>query len=363
MKVGFSTPNVAGAGPVAQSAILTPANSVNGNAVNGSVLLSSGVPTLPQTTAPTAGPTPSAGSTSSGGLTPMARVSTSASGSGSSFVPLADAPATAMKVPDSGLGRTAVQSAASAMLAGQKTVLAALLALKGAQPMSSTRLSVGGAGFVPAATLPSGLLLLLKDTVMPTVLTQATQRSGEVRNAIPSPVLQSPPSLPQQLVNVPSALKSALPNPLGPQSAVKTPENLAARKSASPYAFQHGQATSGEMSAQHHQAGVGLKSDSAIVSTRYASNMIPMEANLRPTAAMLGPDRQADSPVGSKAALSLSARLSRQSEQIRTQTLQASSISDTRYFFCFCCHGSWIRARICFSQSKAPDTFTRCQFW
>ncbi|MFL2521977.1 MAG: hypothetical protein ACJ0RB_01085 [Candidatus Azotimanducaceae bacterium] len=56
MKVGFSTPNAAGTGPVAQSAILTPANSVNGNAVKGSVLLSSGVPTLPQTAAPTAGP-------------------------------------------------------------------------------------------------------------------------------------------------------------------------------------------------------------------------------------------------------------------------------------------------------------------
>ena len=178
MKVGFSTPNAAGTGPVAQSAILTPANSVNCNAVNGSVLLSSVVPTLPQTAAPTAGPTPPAGSTSSGGLTPMALVSTSASGSGSSFVPLADAPATAMKVPDSGLGKTAVQSAASALLAGKNTVLAALLALKGAQPMSSTRPSVGGAGFVPAATLPSGLLLLLKDTVMPSVLTQTTQRSG-----------------------------------------------------------------------------------------------------------------------------------------------------------------------------------------
>ena len=330
MKVGFSTPNAAGTGPVAQSAILTPATSVNGNAVNGSVLLSSGVPTLPQTAAPTAGPTPPAGSTSSGGLTTMAPVSTSASGSGSSFVPLADAPATAMKVPNSGLGKTAVQSAASALLAGKNTVLAALLALKGAQPMSSTRPSVGGAGFVPAATLPSGLLLLLKDTVMPSVLTQTTQRSGEVRHSIPSPVLQSPPSLTQQLLNVPSALKSTLPNPLGPQSEVKTPENLAARASASPYAFQYGKATFGEMPAQHYQASVDLKADSVIVSARYTSNMIPMEANLRPTAAMLGPDRQADSPVGSKAALSYSARLSRQSEQIRTQTLQASSISNTR---------------------------------
>jgi hypothetical protein len=216
-----------------------------------------------------------------------------------------------MKVPDSGLSKTAVQSAASGLLAGQNTVLAALLALKGAQPMSSTRPSVGGAGLVPAATLPSGLLSLLKDTVLPTVVTQTTQRSGEVRNAIPSPVLQSPPSLPQQLVNVPSALKSTLPNPLGSQAAVKTPENLAARASASPSAFQHGKATSAEMSAQHHQAGVGLKADSIIVSARYASNMIPMEANPRPTAAMLGPDRQADSPVGSKAALSLSAGLSK----------------------------------------------------
>ena len=261
----------------------------------------------------------------------MAPASTSASGSGSSFVPLTDAPATAMKVPDSGLSKTAVQSAASGLLAGQNTVLAALLALKGAQPMSSTRPSVGGAGLVPAATLPSGLLSILKDTVLPTVVTQTTQRSGEVRNAIPSPVLQSLPSLPQQLVNVPSALKSTLPNPLGSQAAVKTPENLAARASASPSAFQHGKATSAEMSAQHHQAGVGFKADSIIVSTRYASNMIPMEANPRPMAAMLGPNRQADSPVGSKAALPLSAGLSKQSVQIRTQTLQVSSISDTRY--------------------------------
>ena len=99
----------------------------------------------------------------------MAPASTSASGSVSSFAPLADAPATAMKVPDSGLGKTAVQSAASALLAGQNTVLAALLALKGAQPMSSPRPSGGGAGFVRVATSPSGLLLLLNATVMPTV--------------------------------------------------------------------------------------------------------------------------------------------------------------------------------------------------
>jgi hypothetical protein len=120
MKVGFSTPNVAGTGPVAQSAIVTPANSVTGNAVNGSVLLSSGVPTPLQTAAPTAVPELPAGSSSSGGLKPMALASTSASGSGSSFVSLADAPATAMKVSDSGLGKTAVQSAASGAASREK---------------------------------------------------------------------------------------------------------------------------------------------------------------------------------------------------------------------------------------------------
>ncbi len=337
MKVGFSTPNVAGAGPVAQSPILTPANAVSGNALNGSALSAPGVPTLPQTVAPNGAPTPPLSPTSplsvasSGGSTPTAPAQPNALASGASFVPLADAPAAGIKASDRGLVKVALQTAASRPPAAQNTVLAALLAVKVAQAMPMIQQPVGSAGPVPAATLLPKYGSLPKDTVKPTSITQTTQRPVEIHNAVERPVSQLPPSLVQRLLGVSSAHKLTLPNPQGPHATVKTPENSLGKASVLPSTVQRGRDTAAGMSVQNDRTGTALKTGSVIVSTRSAANVNVMEAHSGRAAEMLGSDRRADAPIRPKAALMQGARLPKQPEQTQTQTPQAHSKPVTGY--------------------------------
>ena len=209
---------------------------------------------------------------------------------------------------------------------GQNTVLAALLALKGAHPLPSNQQA--GTGTAPAPTLPPSLLSLLKDTVKPNSAIQTIQRSGEVHGGAPRPIVPSPTSLLQRLLDVSSAFKGTLPNPLGSQATMQTPEKLAARL---PFASQRGRDTAAGVSLQHHRPDVVTKGDLSIVSARISSKIIPTHANPGLTAGKLEPDRQAGSAAGSKTVLAQNAGLPKQPVQTQTQSSQASPMPVSRH--------------------------------
>ena len=209
---------------------------------------------------------------------------------------------------------------------GQNTVLAALLALKGAHPLPSNQQA--GTGTAPAPTLPPSLLSLLKDTVKPNSAIQTIQRSGEVHGGAPRPIVPSPTSLLQRLLDVSSAFKGTLPNPLGSQATMQTPEKLAARL---PFASQRGRDTAAGVSLQHHRPDVITKGDLSIVSARISSKIIPTHANPGLTAGKLEPDRQAGSAAGSKTVSAQSAGLPKQPVQTQTQSSQASPMPVSRH--------------------------------
>ena len=209
---------------------------------------------------------------------------------------------------------------------GQNTVLAALLALKGAHPLPSNQQA--GTGTAPAPTLPPSLLSLLKDTVKPNSAIQTIQRSGEVHRGAPRPIVPSPTSLLQRLLDVSSAFKGTLPNPLGSQATMQTPEKLAARL---PSASQRGRDTAAGVSLQHHRPDVITKGDLSIVSARISSKIIPTHANPGLTAGKLEPDRQAGSAAGSKTVSAQSAGLPKQPVQTQTQSSQASPMPVSRH--------------------------------
>ena len=209
---------------------------------------------------------------------------------------------------------------------GQNTVLAALLALKGAHPLPSNQQA--GTGTAPAPTLPPSLLSLLKDTVKPNSAIQTVQRSGEVHRGAPRPIVPSPTSLLQRLLDVSSAFKGTLPNPLGSQATMQTPEKLAARL---PSASQRGRDTAAGVSLQHHRPDVVTKGDLSIVSARISSKIIPTHANPGLTAGKLEPDRQAGSAAGSKTVSAQSAGLPKQPVQTQTQSSQASPMPVSRH--------------------------------
>ena len=209
---------------------------------------------------------------------------------------------------------------------GQNTVLAALLALKGAHPLPSNQQA--GTGTAPAPTLPPSLLSLLKDTVKPNSAIQTIQRSGEVHGGAPRPIVPSPTSLLQRLLDVSSAFKGTLPNPLGSQATMQTPEKLAARL---PFASQRGRDTAAGVSLQHHRPDVVTKGDLSIVSARISSKIIPTHANPGLTAGKLEPDRQAGSAAGSKTVSAQSAGLPKQPVQTQTQSSQASPMPVSRH--------------------------------
>lgn len=209
---------------------------------------------------------------------------------------------------------------------GQNTVLAALLALKGAHPLPSNQQA--GTGTAPAPTLPPSLLSLLKDTVKPNSAIQTIQRSGEVHGGAPRPIVPSPTSLLQRLLDVSSAFKGTLPNPLGSQATMQTPEKLAARL---PSASQRGRDTAAGVSLQHHRPDVVTKGDLSIVSARISSKIIPTHANPGLTAGKLEPDRQAGSAAGSKTVSAQSAGLPKQPVQTQTQSSQASPMPVSRH--------------------------------
>ena len=209
---------------------------------------------------------------------------------------------------------------------GQNTVLAALLALKGAHPLPSNQQA--GTGTAPAPTLPPSLLSLLKDTVKPNSAIQTIQRSGEVHRGAPRPIVPSPTSLLQRLLDVSSAFKGTLPNPLGSQATMQTPEKLAARL---PSASQRGRDTAAGVSLQHHRPDVITKGDLSIVSARISSKIIPTHANPGLTAGKLEPDRQAGSAAGSKTVLAPTAGLPKQPVQTQTQSSQASPMPVSRH--------------------------------
>ena len=209
---------------------------------------------------------------------------------------------------------------------GQNTVLAALLALKGAHPLPSNQQA--GTGTAPAPTLPPSLLSLLKDTVKPNSAIQTIQRSGEVHGGAPRPIVPSPTSLLQRLLDVSSAFKGTLPNPLGSQATMQTPEKLAARL---PSASQRGRDTAAGVSLQHHRPDVITKGDLSIVSARISSKIIPTHANPGLTAGKLEPDRQAGSAAGSKTVSAQSAGLPKQPVQTQTQSSQASPMPVSRH--------------------------------
>ena len=209
---------------------------------------------------------------------------------------------------------------------GQNTVLAALLALKGAHPLPSNQQA--GTGTAPAPTLPPSLLSLLKDTVKPNSAIQTIQRSGEVHGGAPRPIVPSPTSLLQRLLDVSSAFKGTLPNPLGSQATMQTPEKLAARL---PSASQRGRDTAAGVSLQHHRPDVVTKGDLSIVSARISSKIIPTHANPGLTAGKLEPDRQAGSAAGSKTVSAQNAGLPKQPVQTQTQSSQASPMPVSRH--------------------------------
>ena len=200
----------------------------------------------------------------------------------------------------------------------QNTVLAALLALKGAHPMRGTQHA--------APTSPASLLSLPKDTVNPAAATQTTQGSGQAQSVAPRPLWPPSPSLLQRLLEVPSA-KGTLPDPRGSQAA---PENRVAQTFGTSSVSQRGQDSAAGISTQHHRANPMIERGSAIVSARNASNVEPTGANSRFVSAMPGPVRQADSSAGLTAALAQSAGLPKQPVQMQTQTPQASPMPDTR---------------------------------
>ena len=287
MKVGFSTPNAAGSGQVAQSATSIPANPGTGNATDATGRSTSGVSTPSQTIALTGTPT------LSGGSAPIRPTASNPLVSGSGIA--ASSAASGTNVPDLVPPKIASQAAITVPppAVGQNTVLAALLALKGAHPLPSNQQA--GTGTAPAPTLPPSLLSLLKDTVKPNSAIQTIQRSGEVHGGAPRPIVPSPTSLLQRLLDVSSAFKGTLPNPLGSQATMQTPEKLAARL---PSASQRGRDTAAGVSLQHHRPDVVTKGDLSIVSARIYSKIIPTHANPGLTAGKLEPDRQAGSAAG-----------------------------------------------------------------